>query len=284
VGGLLEQIVQVTELAMVPEGFAVIRSHDQHVVLGDQERLGQLLEVGVRFADLRVVERLQIAECRGAGAEIGPRPQTDHVDPVQRPVPGGPSPAFVALGPAGEPRLVLEVGIVGIEQVDPHEHGALPLADVADQRLRYRLDSRDGLEADLDPVVEALGEAPLAGQVPIGDEREGLVPALFQLLRQRRHVVGEPRATETLLGRDEPLAVEPDLVREAPRDDRSHRRDGPRRGGLRRLEHRPAAGHAVEPGSGVARVAIRRQVVGADRVDGEQEEVGRALRRGRRTR
>jgi hypothetical protein len=117
---------------------------------------------------------------------------------------------------------------------------------------------------DLDVALEALGEAVLARQVGVGGDGVGGVAGFAQRLGRGAVVLGEDAARHV-------QAVAADVQTGEQRGD-ARRGLGELRHGVR--EAQPARRQSVELRRGRARIAVAAQVVGAQRVGGDQQQVG----------
>ena len=227
-------------LAVLPEPLAVVRGHHDHGVPQQApgfERLSQPSDLPVDRGDL---------------AHVGL--------------------AAVALRERG--RRV--VGRVGVEVVNEQQERGAKVLGSGQGRVGHlpRRSLRDGQAAARRLHVVVGFEAPVEPVLPIEDrgphDRGGVVAGRGELLRQGRHVRGDP--VDPVVAH----AVPPGQCAGQDRRVRGQR-DGDRR--QRPLEHHPLVGPAVDVGGGRGLAPVASQVVGARGVDADEQDRRRPRRR-----
>ncbi len=245
----------VRHLAVLAERLAVVRGEDDErvgVVRAVERRLKEWRERGVGGGDLAEVGRGAISR----GERLRRRVREVRLVEVHPREPG-----------RCRARLA---GACGAALAHPLECGG-------DGRRRRALGHAEG------DVGFALGEAVVvdveaARQAEAGVEREGAdegAGAIAARVEQRRERVGGGRETEA--------GVFADAVAERidAREDVGVRRQRHDRRGVGLIEADAGGGEAVDPGGGDRAVAVGADRVGAQRVDGDEEDVARRGPRGR---
>ena len=183
---------------------------------------------------------------------------------------GQPEPAGVG--------VVEEVGGVRLDVVDPEKEGAAAAGVVVEPGQGLLVEVLGGglaaEQAQPAPAGEhfavggeVLGEARQAvAEGPVGDEAGGDVAVPRQDLGQRRQAAADAEA----------VAGGAVLVRVERGEHRGDRRSGQRLDGARGGEAGGTGEQAVEVGAGGAVVAVAREPVRAQGVDGDEEDVGRS--------
>ena len=234
--------------SVLEELLAVVGDDDEQRVVVAVEQLEQAQEARVDVADPLVV----------AGAHV------------------------VGIVPAGLDALGHAVRLVHVVQVHVGEAGLLGIALglPAAQRAQELLARCARLAIE---PVEAAREAHLRPDVDVGGDAEGLVAVRGEHLGQRGGLFGEPGELQRLdavavLGRrgDEPAHDAVARRVEAGQEGRRRRRR-PARGRARLEEHGRLAREAREERRGLDLVAVGREVVGAQRVDDDQDDVRAAF-------
>ena len=259
--------------AVLVELLAVVGGqHDQGVAQHvGRDGIDQPADEAVGVVDLAVVEGLEVLGVPRRIERDLPRVDPLHVAPRHAGRAGG-----GLEGRAVVHDLRIVVGIVGIDVVDVEEERLVAVRlqpgehpPVDRRRVRLVVVGRR-LAGRAEEGLEAAGETVPRVEDPVAEEAAGLVAAPRHRLGQGR----DPR--RDAVGRG---VVAEELARLAAGHERDHRRQGPGRLGVGVLHHdpRPRQG-AGDVGRGVAPVAVGSQVVVAQGVDQDEEDV-RALRR-----
>ena len=236
-------------LAVLAQSLAMVRGHEDE---------------GARRPALRLQEPQQPAELRVHEGDLA------------------------VVGAAGEPRREVRrrlVGRVGVEVVDPEEpRGRRPRFQPRPGRGRRLV--RGTLHVGRAAPVLAVGQVIV---VHVEPAREAEAPVQREPGDEGRRPV--PRVVEGLgqggdgLGQHEVAVVAHAVAKRGePGEDRGVRRCRERHVGDRGREARAAGGQRVEDGGRGAGVTVAADVVGAEGVDGDEQDVGPGPSRGGRTR
>ena len=249
---------------VVGHRLAVVRRHHHHRAVGEAEAgqgVDQLADAGVDRGQLAVVVRDVVPprELPGVGHVAGDE-RTRQLAVAGAERPGVGRPGGVSLERRGPGRGA--VGPVGVEEVHPGEGVVGGVVGHPGQQVPVDGRGRRVVGVVVE-VVEALVEAVVGREQELGDEGAGDVAVVGEHLgdgggvgRERRDVRGDAERHRVARG---------DQGREAGA--------GERRLGRVVLQHCARGGDAGQVGGGVPAVAVEAGVVGAEGLDGDEEDV-----------
>jgi hypothetical protein len=266
---LFVQCVSVTEAPVIEELFAVVgRQDDERIVVQTLalERREQLSELVGGVANRGVVLIHETPHVRsgdaGAAREVLAPGDGRHVPAVVD--------ELATRGPTQETRSARvrhAIGTVRVHRVQVQEEGLArrrfePRGDARDHFFDVRVGGR-GAQKVVE-VIEALVVTRLARDVVIERVRDRVPPLARQCLGERLELLAELRAG----------AIDAVTRGEEPGEDGSGARAGPRRRRVGAREPRRPSGEPVQSGGGGAGVSEVVQVIGAQRVDHDEDHVG----------
>jgi hypothetical protein len=161
---------------------------------------------------------------------------------------------------------------VRVDDVDEHEE---PFLRVIVEPYRRGLRGVAGRPERCGRMIEALVQAEVGPDESVADERRRGVARLLEMGRQRRVARVEPTALEAR------ALPRPMVRRQQAREDRREPRQRPRRRRDGRSEDDAFASERVDPRARRTLIPVGTQMIGAQRVDADHQEVGRVRLRTR---